>query len=651
MTRRSAWGVWLTLAGLLAAASWQAADACSPAFLLRPSLTARFWQPSVRGFDGLPAGPGREKPDPGRAYAGMAKGGAPPVQAARDAYARVAAWRAETYPEWQPGTNPLHPKLAADARAAAEAALAAKPSAEDAEEMRLILCKVSLREAESVMRGDPKEGGFEERRRAALEKARQELTAFVAAAKTPLLASEGRGWLARCHHLLGEPHRAIRMYLDELDRADSAFTRAELELSLGRLMPYNGSDAGLADHLDEYFDTPRHALFAVGLVTNPVVNSDEERKAMAVVGKKALDALERHRALFAQGEGSDLLAVASMRACLYAGDPARALRVAQALPKDSAALRDPEARWMQGVAHVLLDHYAEAEPHLAAAAGARDAPAEPRGRAFLGLLAVYQKLGRPVDQLLTALRYEAWAAAADRPGATFWAPPVASDWLMDVSYLLDVQLTDEQVRAVRASLAREPLRVQWLGEKVAAADLVDYALAVRAARRGDYAAAAALFDGLHESERAARMKEAGRLCGPGGDGPPALQGRFDCAAFLAAHPDRLFFNDRLWSGFQRMGLLRGWPAPDLLGASEHAALLENERRFQDAQEERWRAFLMFDAVAQQAGHTALGTRAARQALECLARLAGNDRFGRADDIKAARKRLGAWLRGHPAAPS
>jgi len=225
---------------------------------------------------------------------------------------------------------------------------------------------------------------------------------------------------------------------------------------------------------------------------------------------------------------------------------------------------------------------------------------------------------------------------------------------MDLSYLLDVQLTDEELQAARARLAAGPaLKVDvWGGRKEDVLHLVDYALAVRAARREDYAAAGALYARLGAAQRAARMKAAERLhdaIGEAAGGDP--ERRLAYASFLADHPAQLFFNDSLWEGFQRYALLgqtrdgdEGGEAPALLDEEQRRALLENERRFQDAQEERWRAFQILDAVAREAGHSALGRRAALKALECLVQLADNSRFGRTAEIRAARRRLTAWLR-------
>jgi len=127
----------------------------------------------------------------------------------------------------------------------------------------------------------------------------------------------------------------------------------------------------------------------------------------------------------------------------------------------------------------------------------------------------------------------------------------------------------------------------------------------------------------------------------------ALRRQYEYGAFLADHSERVFFNDLLWSGFQRYAYL-SFPSnrdgrPALLGDEESRALLENERRFKDAQEERWQAYLVLDRVVDAAGHSSLGERAARKAIECLEGIR-TDRFGRDDEIKAGRQRLIGWLR-------
>jgi hypothetical protein len=192
--------------------------------------------------------------------------------------------------------------------------------------------------------------------------------------------------------------------------------------------------------------------------------------------------------------------------------------------------------------------------------------------------------------------------------------------------------------------------------KVTASYLVQYELAVRAARREAYSEARALYARLGAAVRAGRMGELERLRprpGAEASSEELLRRRYAYAAFLADNSERVFFNDLAWGGLQRYAFLEpGEPpdrAPSLLSQEEAKALLENERRFRDAQEERWQAFLLLDDVVGQAGHSELGTRAARKALECLERI-NTERFGRGPQIAAAKQRLVAWLREPPSHP-
>ncbi|HEY8148020.1 MAG TPA: hypothetical protein VIK51_03770 [Vicinamibacteria bacterium] len=647
----------LALAAVIVLLLWKVGEACGPWYVLRAALNPVFWQPFAKSIPELLGKP-RHAAD--RAvFAGMAPGGNPQLAAARRAYQAVARWRSDHFLAWEPQEPPLLTDSVGAARRAVDAALAARPSAVEAEELRLIRCKVTLREGESLLLvSRSKVVTPETAPQDALRKARDELMAFIAEARTPALVSEARGWLARCDYLLGEVHPAARIYLDELARADSALDRNTLLASLRILFPYNGSAAGLADHLDEYFDTPQHALFVINLVTNPVEDDENERRAMDAVGRKALAALQRHRELFSHGDDSRRLALAAMRASLYMGDPAAAVRVGAALPPDSSAGPPPEARWMLGVAHVLLGHFDEAEPHLTAVAESTASPPRARAQAQLGLLAVYQKLGRPVDQLVAAFRYEAEQrrreSEAFSPGDEWYVgswPYLGS--LMDLSYLLDVQLTEAELRAAKVAIEAEPpprLGLEtFRGQRmVTAVYLLEYELALRAARREAYEDAASLYAHLGAGVRAERMRTLAILQTPRAEvqSDEYLRRRYEYGAFLGDHSERIFFNDLLWGGLQRYAFLqlqsdRDRP-PILLSEEETRSLVANERRFKDAQEERWQAYLVLDEVVESAGHSSLGERAARKAIECLDRI-NTERFGRESEVIGARTRLVRWL--------
>jgi hypothetical protein len=651
----------LVIAAVAALVVWQAAEACGPWYVLRAALNPVFWQPFVKTIPDL-LGPAQRATD-SAVFAGMSAGGRPELAAARKAYREVARWRLDHFQPWdQQEPPPLDASLAA-ARQAVDSALAAAPSPAERDELRLIRCKVTVREAESLLvMSRTKFVAPATAPQETLRRARAELTAYLSEADTPALVSEARGWMARCHYLLGEHHQAARIYLDELARSDSAIGRERLLTSLRILFPYNGSAARLADHLDEYFDTPQHALFVINLVTNPIQDDENERRAMGAVGRQALAALERHRELFSKGADGDRLALAAMRASLYMGHPASALKVEESLPAGSPARTEPEVRWMLAAAHFLLGHYAQAEPHLVALAAAPATPPWSRSRARLGLLAVYQKLSRPADQLVSAFRYEAdqregasGAAGPDDEWYVRWWPYVGS--VMDLPYLLDVQLTEEELHSARAMLVGGPPITldQWTStgkHTLTAVDLLDYELAVRAARREDYEKARAIYDHLGFATRSRRMGRLTSLYAPAGGtrADEHLKGRYAYGAFLADQSERVFFNDLVWQGLQRYAFVQSPSdqphSPALLTGEETRLLTSNERVFRDAQEERWQAFLILDDVAERAGHSELGARAARKAIECLDRI-NTERFGRESDIQASRRRLASWLREAP----
>jgi hypothetical protein len=633
--------------------AYQIAETCGPWFVLRASLNPTFWQPLARSIPDL-LGP----PTPSRKpviYAGMRAGGAGDLAAARQAYRVVARWREEGFTPWEPQGEPTLSMVVTTARAAVVRARGSSPR--DAEELDLIACKITLREAEALRTvsgtkfATPPTAPLDTLNRAAAQ-----LRVFLAKAKDPALLSEARGWLARCHFLLGEPHAAARIYLDELGSPGSALSRETLLASLRVLFPYDGSDAHLADHIEDYFDTPEHALFAVSLVTNP---PDEGAPPDTAAARRALAALRRHPDLFASAPRA--LTIASMRAALQVGEPGTVIDLAAALSANGGLRGDREVRWMVATSHALRGEYAAAEPDLTSLVEDPSVKSEGRVMAGLGLLAVYQKMGRGRDQLVRALRlasepaFDEWYE--DREDS-FWTgvswPYVG--WLMDLSYLLDVQSTDEDLNAARLELAGSvPVTIEpWgLSRKMSAVQLIDYARAVRAARREDYPLARDLYARVGVVRRARRMQEAGRLYGAARGAGANFETRYAYAAFLAANPDRLFFNDSLWAGFQTSAFLltpdrEFGPDPSFLTTPERDALKRAEREVKDLQEERWRAYQLLEALAHDAAGTPMARKATLAALECLARI-NIERFGREAEIATARKRLTASLRRSPAA--
>lgn len=639
------------LAVALTLATYQLAETCGPWFVLRASLNPLFWQPLARTVPEL-LGPPTRRPKP-VAYAGMRGGETGDLAAAGQAYRRLARWRDEGFAPWDQQPEPALATVVADARRAVARARSSTPAS--AEELDLVACKITLREAEGLkaVAGTrfvtPPTAPLDTLRRAAAE-----LEAFVARAKDPMRVSEARGWLARCHFLLGEPHAAARIYLDELARPRSALDRETLLVSLRILFPYDGSDASLADHLEEYFDTPEHALFAVSLVTNP---RTEGRGPDVEAARRALSALKRHRELFASD--STALAVASMRAALQIGEPGTVLELAAALPPDDRVRQDPDVRWMVAASHAVRGEYAAAEPDLVSLLGDEAVKSQGRVMAGLALLTVYQKLGRGTDQLVCALRLASEPAMAEwyeEPSGDIWSavswPYIG--WPMDLSYLLDVQSTDEELAAARAVFERGPsLKIEpWaLSRSMTAVELIDYARAVRAARREDYGLAGELYASVGVSRRARRMQEVEPLYAAAQAPEAGFDARYAYAAFLADHPDKVFFNDSLWAGFQTSAFLlnprsRFPQDPSLLTAAERDVLKKAERVVKDQQEERWRAYQLLDALARDAAGTPIAGKATLKALECLARI-NTERFGREAEIAAARKRLARSLRRTP----
>ena len=70
---------------------------------------------------------------------------------------------------------------------------------------------------------------------------------------------------------------------------------------------------------------------------------------------------------------------------------------------------------------------------------------------------------------------------------------------------------------------------------------------------------------------------------------------------------------------------------------------DGERALKDSQEERWRAYLILNEVARDAGTSGLGRRATKLALQCL-RGINTDRFGRQEEILNAGLELSQRLR-------
>jgi hypothetical protein len=629
----------------------QSAHPCGPDFTIHAYYQSRFWQPLAKTADEAWPWTAPGARGEGQAFAGLGSSSREPaLLRVSGAYARLARWLggldSVAWEDPQEGGSARH--FAEMRQALEEAGAATLPPAE-AEELRLVSCKVALREAE--------------RGRAPLPAVQSQLQAFLAEARVPRLRSEARGWLARVHYLRGDRHAAAQIYLRELDDPASVFDEDSLLRSLQMVFPYNGSSASLADHLEDYFDHPRHALFVVNLVTNPVYGDPGERAARDEVGRKVLAALGRHPSLFDRGADSAALALALMRAALYQGEPEKARALSERLPAPSIGRAGPEFHWTAGAAAWLSGHEAKAEAHLRAVAESRRAPAHYRAAARQGLIAVYQRQDRMPEALESALRLEARHQAdgiESDPGRPWFEFEFTDGWLLDLPYLLDVQASDDDLRQTLDHLGpRRGLSIEtqpWSERQRTAQDVLTYALAVRHARREDYAAAARLFERVGAWPRARRMREAAGLheAAAGGSGPAALEARYRYAAFLADHSTQVFFNDMLWHGYQRYALVDAPPGNllrselDRLDEPTRRELVEGERRLRDAQEERWRAYQLLAALAREAGPGELRRRATRKALEALDGI-NTQRFGRRVEVAEARRRLVAGLRrGGPA---
>jgi hypothetical protein len=624
------------------------AYACGLDYTFRGYLDRRFWQPFSKYEESLKKvwprskGTGEDTKTVGKSvapYAGMSSDGASDaMQKARDAY------RSGAYSQ---------------AREAVAAALQTGLSELEKEEALLVDAKLDMRLGES---GD----------QTLLQQAREKLQAFLPSARMPAWRSEARGWLARAHYLLGEYSAAANIYLDELTMADSIFSRESLVQSLRMLFPYNGSSSRLVDHLEEYFDTPEHALFVVNIVTNPIYHDAKERAAMATVAEKSIEVLKNHRALFESSATSEALALAMMRAALYMGDTHSALEYSRLVAEKSDTASSPEYCWMTAACHFLQHQYAAAEAPLLKMADSQRASGRDRSAAAQGLIGVYHKLGRAVDQLHAAFLYH-WSNAelfdesisfgsiqgdVAYNGFMYW--PMGG-WLLDLPYLLDVQLSDAELRAYLKRYAKSAKQIVLnLGKRQRSAyEMVEYALAVRLARQEKFDTAAAIYERLHAWPRAKRMRELGRLHADSKNTalppPQSLEAKYTYAAFLEEHSTQVFFNDMLWDGFQTTALLgrREYERPDGylpvpadaqgLTREERESFLARERRLKDEQEERWRAYQILKGIIDEAGHSELGRRAVQKARKCLS-LINTDRFGRDNEIESAKILLTRWLR-------
>ncbi len=646
------------------------ADACGVDFLPRSHYNDALWRPLSRHHASFAAAPGVVLPG---AFAGMRTPmSTAPLDVVREAYQRLVGVR---------DTGDADGGTLVEAVAAAiAAARLASPDAAARDELDLVALKVRLRALER----DIADEGW-----ANLAKA---FETFLARSLTPEMASEARGWLARCLHMAGDRASAAKIYLDELARPATVFSTESLTLSLQMLYRWNGTDTGLLDDVEAFFDTPSHAVFAVTLLTNPVPNEEVGEVAGSAtaealgrarrvyrdrIASRAITVLEARRDLF-RGPDGDHLAALLMRAALYRGDAEAALRYHERLSPSSALRGDPDVRWEHAAALSVAGRLGEArgelqrildDPSLKGTAVQRTAAR--------GVVGLSMQLGDNVEALRAAFLR---APGDDRPMdevqaeqlaqgrfAARWLIPVPEGWAwsIDLPYLLDVWMSDAELDRARrewpASLLALPSAAgAWNAPRLTVGQEIDYARAVRRARATRFAEAAVLYERAGNAVRAARMRRAAtafaRASAPGA----SAADRISYAQLLADQPERLLFHDRLYSGYQRLILATSYgcwspPCPPVqveaalsaMPPEVRRAYVRRERRLRDRQEERWQAVQVLLPVVDADRGTDDGRAAARLALECLGRIT-TERFGREAEVAALQRRLRTWLRTHPA---
>jgi tetratricopeptide (TPR) repeat protein len=577
--------------------------ACPFDATLRAYLDAHFWLPFSKSPRHFERSNVRRVSVP---FAGMAEaGGDNALARLRAAYQQISGLDA-------PST------LEALAAARADTSLTRRQR----EEVDLIDAKIDIRTAQA---DTPQ----------ILESAKKKIQVFFRSARTPEFRSEARGWLAHIYFRLGEQTAAGKIYLDELNRNGSNLSRETLLNSLQMTYRNNGGSKLLA-HLEEYFDTPEHAAFAIQLLTNPSWDryDSQDRARIRRVDDasqpyKSIKAmLEKHIDLLKTSTGPYALALLGMRTALSMGDPAAAVKIGEAVDVGSPIRSEADFQWMLASTYFLSRSYASAEAPLLKLFKSSHASGNQKAAAAYGLCGVYQKLQNSKEQL----RYALWlhsASVKDReylsyPGriedlSLYWA---FSGW--DLGLLLENEVPTETLES-------------FVNQNPALADirLVKYSLAVRLTREDRYDEAAEIFQSIHAYRRAPRIrqlaalqKEAHRT---GLSDLQKLEAEYRMAEFIATNPNRIYFNDGLWGGLQRYALTSS--TESRMNREERQALIDKERKLKDDQEEQWRAYLILRDVVRDAGPTRLRRKAALLALSSLRGI--SDRFGRASDIRQA----------------
>jgi hypothetical protein len=606
------------------------AEACGPDLVFRAYLGRNFWKPALKYVAELSRGLPPEK-TAYSPYAGMAPGGgSQSLQKLRDTYRAL-------FPD--PLTSPSGALNWPESTLQNLRDIVGTTMVTDTErdEFELLRCKIDLRAAR-----------FDDD--AALSNAGSCLEAYLSKPRPAAMASEARGWLARTDFLRGKHARAAKFYLDELRRETSNIRRERLLESLRLIQPK-------AEELDEYFDTPEHALFAA----NRITNFDDYQDLAGPL----IERLEQHQSLFQQGAASGALAISLMRAATRMGAPDSTLRFAERVAATDDLRKTAEYNWLAGIARFQKKDYPGAESALRNVLVAREADSRLKTFAANGLVGVYANLDQHVNELWAAFQAHSFSDAASgdntAPGIRVYNTELWNTELIglnfDASYLMDAQMSESELEDYLKRYGNEP-DGSFLNypRKISFHEAVRYAIAVRHARREDYGGSAAIYDEL-KSPRAARMRQAAELFEntkrTGLSDEQHLEALYEYAAFLSSNEDKIFFNDTLWSGFQRFAFIN--PSPD---APEGSVIVQNrtgltkeeaarfdqlDRRLRDEQEEYWRAYQILNAIVDRAGPTPLGKKAAQRALISL-RGIRTDRFGRSEEIKSADARLTQWLK-------
>jgi hypothetical protein len=660
--KKIAWGfIFLVLLGIgIKSISF----GCTGALSQRAYLDRYFWRPFTNYVMETIKNWRKREPEL-RPFAGYAK----PV-ATMDAFteARIAyrklAENAETA-DWE--SNEFLEMLPFDGvrQTIEKARLQSGLSSSQREEVKLLAAKTDLREG---IIGD----------NARMLSAQQQLLSFLKNNPSLEFTSEARGWLACTHYHLGHYSEAAKIYVDEIKAADSNFKLPSLENSLQLVL--NKAKPTLADHIDEYFDTPEHALLVVQMISHPMI-AGRDPLLMRRNGLKILSAAEKHHHIFSRKEDSSELALAMMQVSLAMGEWEKILQYARKIPSPSKNRRSLDYYWMTGCANFLRHDFAAAEIPLQKIWKASNASLLRRGKAAMALMGVYLHLNRPLDALDAGLQWRQIRRRHDRIQNKVWELeqnsakesqaknirerylPDESDgysnvfselmpfaeFTFDLPVLLDRELTVEELQ-------------QYQDAHPGLDPIVPYSLAVRYARLEKYDTAAKLYAQAGAKARHKRMLKLQALYSavqmPSQTKEEVLQHRFAYADFLSDNSCRIFFNDRLWDGFQTQSFLDDTDemTPSVyydpyfdtqhsgLTQQERDHILQQQRRYQDEQEEYWRAYHIYNEIHKEAGVTVLGRQAARKAIHCLDRI--SSRFGREKEIRAEIDRFIVWLKTH-----